>query len=451
MKQVKQRTLLIYILVALFLAGLVVYCVRYVTQGSRWAAFSGNLSAYDGGVPALGQIMDRSGIVLYDAATGSYNEDSALRRATLHAVGDKAGNISTSALQAFQKQLIGYDLLSGTTGGGGQVYLTLDSRLQTAAYQALDGHRGTIGVYNYKTGEILCMVSSPTFDPADPPQIEDGDTRYDGVYLNRFLSSTFTPGSVFKVVTAAAALENLEDLTNRSFRCTGKVTIGGDTITCPYAHGSMDVYDAMARSCNCVFAQLASELGGSTLQQYAQQAGLLSAHSVSGIETAAGTYAVSDADSDVGWSGVGQYEDLVNPCSLMTMMGAIGGRGSAREPYLLEKVTTMSGGTRQTGSSGTAQLWSADTCETLAKMLRGNVTETYGQSQFDDLPVCAKSGTAEVGQGKTPHSWFAGFVDSDDLPLAFVALAENGGGGADVAGRMAARVLLSARDVLAPQ
>ena len=84
-------------------------------------------------------------------------------------------------------------------------------------------------------------------------------------------------------------------------------------------------------------------------------------------------------------------------------------------------------------------------------MLRGNVTETYGQSQFDDLPVCAKSGTAEVGQGKTPHSWFSGFVDSDDLPLAFVALAENGGGGADVAGRMAARVLLSARDVLTPQ
>ena len=206
MKQVKQRTLLIYILVALFLAGLVVYCVRYVTQGSRWAAFSGNLSAYDGGVPALGQIMDRSGIVLYDAATGSYNEDSALRRATLHAVGDKAGNISTSALQVFQRQLIGYDLLSGTTGGGGQVYLTLDSRLQAAAYQALDGYRGTIGIYNYKTGEILCMVSSPTFDPADPPQIEDGDTRYDGVYLNRFLSSTFTPGSVFKTVTAAAAL-----------------------------------------------------------------------------------------------------------------------------------------------------------------------------------------------------------------------------------------------------
>ena len=203
MKQVKQRTLLIYILLILFVAGRVLYPVRYVALGSRWASFPGNLSAYDSGIPVLGQILDRSGIVLYDAAQGAYSDDDTLRRATLHAVGDREGNISTSALQSFQKQL------TGTAGGGGRGYLTLDSRLQTAAYEALNGAKGTIGVYNYQTGEILCMVSSPSFDPADPPEIRDGDTQYDGVYLNRFLSSAFTPGSVFKVVTAAAALKKL--------------------------------------------------------------------------------------------------------------------------------------------------------------------------------------------------------------------------------------------------
>ena len=146
---------------------------------------------------------------------------------------------------------------------------------------------------------------------------------------------------------------------------------------------------------------------------------------------------------------MGQYEDLANPCALMTMMGAIGGRGSAREPYLLEKVTSMTGtAARSTGSSGTMHLWNADTCRTLADMLRNNVTETYGQSRFGDLPVCAKSGTAEVGQGKAPHSWFAGFVDSDDLSLAFVALVENGGGGSAVAGSAAAQVLRTAAEVL---
>lgn len=448
MKQVKQRTLLIYILLFLFLAGLAAYCVRYVALGGRWAAFSGNLGAYQNGIPAQGQILDREGTVLYDAAEHAYSSDGTLRRATLHAVGDEAGNISTSALQVFQKQLLGYNLLTGTSAGGGRVYLTLDSRLQAAAYEALGSRKGTIGVYNYKTGELLCMVSSPTFDPADPPTIRDGDDRYDGVYLNRLLSSTFTPGSVFKVVTAAAALENLEGVTERTFHCTGKTDIGGDTVTCPSAHGTMDFYGALAKSCNGAFAQLAAELGGDTLQKYAEAAGLLSSHSVSGIQTAAGVYTVSGSDSEVGWSGVGQYEDLANPCAVMTMMGAIGGRGSAREPYLLSKVTSMTGSAaRSTGSSGTIRLWSPDTCATLAEMLRNNVETVYGQSRFGDLPVCAKSGTAEVGQGKTPHSWFAGFVDSDTLPLAFVVLAENGGGGSDVAGTMAATVLLKAAEI----
>ena len=448
MKQVKQRTLLIYILLALFLAGLGVYCIRYMALGSRWAAFPGNLSAYNGGSPALGQILDRNGSVLYDAASGAYIDDSELRQATLHAVGDEAGNISTSALQVFQKQLIGYDLLFGTTRGGGRVYLTLDSRLQTAAYEAMGSHKGAIGVYNYKTGELLCMVSTPTFDPAAPPAIQDGDERYDGVYINRFLSSVFTPGSVFKVVTAAAALDKLEGVTGRTFRCTGSTVIGGDTITCPYAHGTMDFFDALARSCNCVFAELAVELGSGTLEQYAHKAGLLSGHSVSGIKTAPGAYVASSTDSEVGWSGVGQQEDLANPCSIMTMMGAIGGRGSAPEPYLLDKVTSITGSAaRSSSSSGTMRLWSADTCGTLAEMLRNNVQETYGQSRFGDLPVCAKSGTAEVVQGKAPHSWFAGFVDSDTLPLAFVALAENSGGGAEIAGQMAAEVLLTAAEI----
>ena len=141
---------------------------------------------------------------------------------------------------------------------------------------------------------------------------------------------------------------------------------------------------------------------------------------------------------------MGQYEDLANPCALMTMMGAIAGRGSAREPYLLSKVTSMTGtAARSTGSSGTMHLWNADTCQALADMLRNNVTETYGQSRFGDLPVCAKSGTAEVGDA-SPHAWFAGFLDDADHPLAFVVFVENGGGGASAAGPIASALLQAA-------
>lgn len=88
-------------------------------------------------------------------------------------MGDQLGNISTSALEAFQSRLIGFDPLTGTLSGGHKVYLTIDADLSRTAWEALDGRKGVAAVYNYQTGDILCMVSNPSFDPADPA----GDQR----------------------------------------------------------------------------------------------------------------------------------------------------------------------------------------------------------------------------------------------------------------------------------
>ena len=257
-----------------------------------------------------------TGCFLYDGASGSWAEDGVIRRATLHAVGDRDDNISTSAKAALRQRLVGFDPLTGTSAGGHKVYLTIDAELNTAALEALNGRKGAVAVYNYRTGDVLCMVSSPTFDPAEPPEIRDGDSRYDGVYLNRVLSSTFAPGSVFKLVTTAAALEQLDGTLDRHFTCTGRLELDGGVITCPYAHGEMDLYDALARSCNCAYAQLAVELGGGTLAQYAEKAGLTQSFSVSGISAAAGQFTAGQG-ADLGWSGVGQYDDLVNPCAFL--------------------------------------------------------------------------------------------------------------------------------------
>ena len=209
MKQVKLRSMLLAALVAVLAAGVVLFCVRYVVRGGQWAAFPANDHAYQEGRLALGQVLDRNGLVLYDGASGTWAEDGSIRRATLHAVGDRDDNISTSAKAALRQRLVGFDPLTGTSAGGHKVYLTIDAELNAAALDALNGRKGAVAVYNYRTGDVLCMVSSPTFDPADPPEIRDGDSRYDGVYLNRVLSSTFAPGSIFKLVTTAAALEQL--------------------------------------------------------------------------------------------------------------------------------------------------------------------------------------------------------------------------------------------------
>ena len=94
--------------------------------------------------------------------------------------------------------------------------------------------------------------------------------------------------------------------------------------------------------------------------------------------------------------------------------------------------------------TSTGRVLEADTAKTLASMMRYDVEQVYGAWQFGSLNVCAKSGTAEAAPGQSPHAWFAGFVADEDLPLAFVVLVENGGGGADAAGPIAARLLAMA-------
>ena len=187
-----------------------------------------------------------------------------VRKATLHAVGDLQGNIGTGALNAFADKLTGYDLLNGAFGAqrGSELYLTIDARYNYEAYQALNGHAGTVAVYNYDSGEILCMVSAPSYDPLHVPADIETSDRYKGAYLNRFLSSAFTPGSVYKTVTLAAALEEIPDLMDRTWTCEGSVQIGDETIVCSGTHGQQDIASAFANSCNVAFAQIVCGAGG---------------------------------------------------------------------------------------------------------------------------------------------------------------------------------------------
>ncbi len=307
MKQVKRRTWFCLIFTILLTAGLGIFLMRYTTDGADWAAFRANKHIYNkSGQLMSGTILDRNGKILYDAAENTYSTDKTIRKSTLHAIGDPNGNIATGAKKAFSDHLGGFNPILGTTIGGHNLYLTIDQQLNAAAYKALDGKKGTVGVYNYKTGELLCMVSRPSFDPANPPTISDDDSQYEGVYINRFLSATYTPGSIFKLVTTAAALEQIDDLETRTFTCNGSIQIGNTSITCPHAHGTMDISSALSNSCNGVYAQLAVELGGETMLQYTKKAGLLDSISIDGIATAKGSYTVAEPGSaDLGWSGVG--------------------------------------------------------------------------------------------------------------------------------------------------
>ena len=286
------------------------------------------------------------------------------------------------------------------------------------------------------------MASSPTYDPLDPPEDVEDNPAYDGVYLNRFLSGTFPPGSVFKTVTLAAAIENIPDLFDRRWTCTGSTEVGGEAITCPHAHGEIDIYDALANSCNGVFGQLAAALGPEVMAKYTQKAGLTSSYSVSGLTSAAGRFDFTGTTGQLAWAGVGQYNDLANPCAIMTYMGAIANGGKAAVPRLILKVENPLGlPSLPQWTSKTGTLIESSTAATLADIMSRNVIDAYGSGRFPNMDICAKSGTAEVGGGNSPHAWFAGFLRNEDAPYAFVVLVENGGSGADVAGSVAAQVL----------
>lgn len=451
MRKIEKRAVLCLIIALALIAGLGLFCFRFVTNAADWAAYPYNRHMYSNSGQLLsGTILDRDGDVLTEVKDGErvYYPDATVRRATVHAVGDGSGYIGTGALTAFADRLSGYNLITGgysPLGSGRNLTLTLDAYLNVTAYNAMDGRQGTVGVYNYKTGDILCMVSTPSFDPENPP---DASSAEDGVYLNRFLSSAQVPGSIFKTVTLTAALENLPDLKDRTFTCTGETTVGGTVITCPKPHGKMDIESAFANSCNGVFGALAAELGGDTMTKYVEQAGLTRRMSVNGIMTAAGHYDVRDADKgQIGWSGVGQYTDTVNPCNMMTYMGAIANGGTAAVPRLILDITTPSGiPTSWQRTEETDTLVQASTASQVKEMMKNNVVQTYGTDRFRGLDIGAKSGTAEVGGDKRPNAWFAGFLDDPEHPYAFIVLVENGGGGASVAGEIAATVLQACVD-----
>ena len=242
MRKIEKRAVICMALAILLAAGMSVFLIRYFAEGGKWASSAFNRHLYDSnGVLISGTVLDRDGDVLSSVENGhrTYYENETVRKATLHAVGDLYGKIGTGVLNAFADKLTGFDLVNGAFGAerGSNLYLTLDARYNYEAYRALGGHAGTVAVYNYKTGEILCMVSAPSYDPLNVPKNLEENDRYKGAYLNRFLSSAFVPGSVFKTVTLTAALENLPDAETRTWNCTGSVQIGDETITCSGVHG----------------------------------------------------------------------------------------------------------------------------------------------------------------------------------------------------------------------
>lgn len=457
MTRIAGRSWVTWFLIAVLLGGLGLFVYEFFTEGSDWVLSAGSPHIYDDHGMSCGTVVDREGILLLDQSNGGvYSTSETLRKAVLHWIGDRQGNIHAPVVPHYAEAMAGFDIVNGiyTYGGvGGQAKLTLSAKVQMAALEAMGSHVGTVAVYNYKTGELLCAVTTPNFDPDNLPDIA-GDTtgQYNGVYLNRLLQSVYIPGSIFKIVTTAAALEEIDDIESMTFRCTGSYEFGVDKVTCEQVHGTVDLKKAMERSCNCAYAQIALLLGAEKLEAYVEQYQITKRLSFDGITTAQGNFkVVGEADVNLAWSAIGQHLDQINPCRFLTFVGAVANGGVMTMPHVMESVTCGSSDTYRAETSTAGAIMSPETAEILRQLMRNNVENNYGAENFPGLTVCAKTGTGEVDGDKKSNAMFAGFVADEEYPLAFIVAVEEGGYGKKVCVPIMSKILAACKEVLDSQ
>ena len=459
MNRVAGRAGIVVILI-LFLIGVFgFFTVEFAINSSEWIAQEGSPHIYaPSGKTLTSMVMtDRNSTILLDTRDGTqYSNNADIRKATVHWVGDRGGNIYVRTLSQLtdtlaQIRLDEYDAVSGiyTYGDYTSVAkLSLDANLQTAALRALGDYNGTVAVYNYQTGQILCAVSNPAFDPDDVPENIEQD--YDTAYYNKFLDYPYTPGSIYKIVTSAIALETMDDIDSWQFSCSSTYELPGYDVTCEMAHGTQDLKTAFSNSCNCAFAELALKIGSDVFTEYVEKYGVADALEFDGMTTAKGIYEKSDEASDLAWSAVGQHTDQIVAAAYLNFVGAIARGGEGVLPYIVEEVSVRDEPIYSAKTVTQNRIMSEKTAQTLQEFMRNNVASKYGDENFPGMTVCAKTGTAEVdptGQVQ-PNAMLTGFVLDDAYPLAFIVCAEDAGYGRTVCVPIISEVLKACKETI---
>lgn len=471
MKQQRFRFKLLGLLLVGLLLWLGLYSVdSLMTYGNRWFATSRNPRVRQQRSAVLaGDILDRNGMLL--ATTNEdgeriYQDQAEARKAVVHIIGETTGKVA-NAVETFQTSyLYGFEasfteramnLLTGSQRRGDQVVLTIDSRLciDMAAdfnrHAATAGKNGAAVVMNYRTGEVLGLISLPEFDP----NAVTGATLNDPgkPFWNRALQSLYPPGSTFKIVTTAAALnhrDTLGNVTDEQYTCTGGLEVDGYVIR-DYGsavHGEVTLRRAFAVSCNNTFAKLAILLGNQKMQQTAEAFGFNDNFLFRDLVVENSAYPTKEqSNRELGASGFGQSAVAATPLHMCMVAAAVANQGVMMEPRLLKQVNAPSGSKRV---SFTDRIYrtamTTEQAALIADYMHGTVTGgTATKAAVTGLTICGKTGTAESTQnGKAiNYGWFVGYIDSDELPFAVAVLVEgvsDGEGGGSTAAPIAADI-----------
>lgn len=340
---------------------------------------------------------------------------------------------------------------------GNDVYLTIDSKLQKAAYNAFGNNKGAAVAINPETGEILAMVSKPSFNPqfisednSEKFQKYNQDTE-NVPLLNRAVQGYYPPGSTFKIITSAAALENIPNIEEQEFNCTGKLKIGNYILTDHnnMSHGRLDIKKAFMVSCNYTFGTIGMEIGSTNLVRTAEN--FLFNKSIEtrdefpvfSIKT--GKIRVEDENdkSLIAQDAIGQHDVSTNPLHMALVASAIANGGTIMKPYIVKRVKDRYGVTvYETEPSVLKKALNDSVAEKIQEYMISTVEKGTGKKvKLKGITVGGKTGSAENAEGKEPHSWFVSFGNSSGKKIAIAVIVENGGIGGGKAADITRQIL----------
>jgi penicillin-binding protein A len=406
---------------------------------------------------------------LYAPLTGYYSfifGRSAIERA-------QNGILSGDDDRLFVRRLV--DLVTNRERQGGGVKLTINPAAQQAAYDALGDFKGAVVAVDPQTGEILAMVSKPSYDPNPlaSHSISEQQAAWDALQetgipeeeqdkpgLNRASAQTLPPGSVFKIVTAAAALESGRYEPDSTVPGPAAYDLPQSTADLPNQSGQacgegpeqlVTLTEALRVSCNTAFAFLGNDLGDDVLREQAEKFGFNSEPLADEEMNAATSAFPLELDPpSTAQSAVGQRDVRATPLQMAMVSAAVGNDGVLMRPYLVDQVLgpDLVSVIEQTEPEEQSRALSAETAAELTEMMVNVVENGTGQrAQIDGVQVAGKTGTAESSEDRPPYAWFTSFAPADDPRVAVAVVVEEASDDAtDIAGgRLAAPI---AREVM---
>ena len=317
---------------------------------------------------------------------------------------------------------------------GDSIVSTLNHKIQKAAYQALKGYDGAVIVMDSHTGAVLSMVSNPGYNPntikENWDKINEGNSS---VLLNRATQGLYTPGSIFKLITLYEYLKEGGDEEAYSYLCEGNISADEETIHCNdnTAHGTVNLMDSFAYSCNCSFVNIGRQLSIENLSSACNDLLFNKTLPVT-IAYNKSSFQLQQNDSDFvkALTFFGQGETLISPIHAAILVNAVANKGTAMEPYFVESIKGASGKTVKTFSAKSYKtLFDEEMADKLKQYMRSVVE--YGTAKrlnsFDNLTVYGKTGSAEIDSARNINSWFIGFAEEKESEKSYtiVVVAEN--------------------------